>query len=100
MARRLDAKHKNFATDFEALLFAKREIEEDVAQQARALIADVRAGGDAALVELTNRFDRTRITAGELKVSAAEIEAAFASATAEQKQAIEIAATRIEAYHR
>ena len=100
MARRLNASDKSFATDIEALLFAKREIEEDVAQQARTLIADVRARGDAALVELTNRFDRTDITAAQLKISSAEIDAALSKVTAEQKAAIEIAATRIEAYHR
>lgn len=100
MARRLSAKDRNFAADFEALLFAKREIEEDVAQQTRALIADVRARGDAALVELTNRFDRANITVADLKISPAEIEDALNKVTAEQKDAIEIAATRIEAYHR
>ena len=100
MARRLNAKDKNFAADFEALLFAKREIEEDVAEQARALIADVRARGDVALVELTNRFDRARINAADLKITSAEIDAALAEVTAEQKDAVEIAAARIEAYHR
>ena len=100
MARRLNNRDKNFAADFEALLFAKREIEEDVALAVRGLIADVRARGDAALVELTNKFDRASITAADLKVSAAEIETALTKVTAEQKEAIEIAATRIEAYHR
>ena len=61
MARRLNATDKSFAADFEALLFAKREIEEDVALAVRGLIADVRARGDAALVELTNKFDRASI---------------------------------------
>jgi len=100
MARRLDTKDKNFAADFEALLFAKREIEEDVALAVRGLIADVRTRGDAALVELTNKFDRASITAADLKVTTAEIENALTQITAEQKAAIEIAATRIEFYHR
>ncbi|MGZ5920852.1 MAG: histidinol dehydrogenase [Rhizomicrobium sp.] len=100
MARRLDTKDKSFAADFEALLFAKREIEEDVALAVRGLIADVRMRGDAALVDLTNKFDRASITAADLKVTAAEIEAALTKVTAEQKAAIEIAATRIEFYHR
>src|SRR5487761_2676582 len=100
MARRLDTKDKNFAADFEALLFAKREIEEDVALAVRGLIADVRARGDAALVELTNKFDRANLSAADLKIPAGEIEAALAKVTAEQKAAIETAAGRIEAYHR
>lgn len=100
MARRLNAKEKSFAADFEALLFAKREIEEDVALAVRRLIADVRTRGDAALVELTNKFDRANISTADLKISAEEIEAALAKVTAEQKAAIETAANRIEAYHR
>ena len=100
MVRRLNTKEKNFAADFEVLLFAKRAIEEDVALAVRGLIADVRARGDAALVELTNKFDRAGITTADLKISAEEIENALAKVTAEQKAAIEMAASRIEAYHR
>lgn len=100
MVRRLCTKDASFAADFEALLFAKREIEEDVAEAVRGLIADVRQRGDAALVELTNKFDRANITAATLKISAAEIDAALSNVTAEQNAAIEIAAARIETYHR
>ena len=46
--------------DFDALLIAKREEEEDVAAAVRGIIADVRARGDAALIELTNKFDQRR----------------------------------------
>ncbi len=100
MARRLDARAPGFAADFERLLNATREAEEDVAQAVRAIIADVRARGDAALVELGNRFDRADVTVATLKLSAAEIEAACAKVTKAQQAAIETAATRIEAYHR
>jgi histidinol dehydrogenase len=100
MARRLDTRDKNFAADFEALLFAKREVEEDVAAGAKRIIADVRARGDAALVELSNRFDRANLTEATLKIPAAEIDAAVAQVPAVQKNAIETAAARIEAYHR
>ena len=57
-------------------------------------------GGDAALVELGNKFDHANITAETLKLSAAEIEAAASQVTPAQAAAIETAATRIEAYHR
>jgi histidinol dehydrogenase len=100
MARRLDTRDKNFAADFEALLFAKREVEEDVAAGVKRIIADVRARGDAALVELSNQFDRANLTEATLKIPAAEIDAAVAQVPAAQKNAIEIAAARIEAYHR
>ena len=100
MARRLNARDNNFAEAFESLLFAKREIEEDVAVGARAIIADVRARGDAALVELTNKFDRANVSMTSLKLSAAEIGAVQGMVTPDQLAAIETAATRIESYHR
>jgi len=100
MARRLNAADKSFAADFQELLFAKREEEEDVAQVVRGIIADVRKRGDAALIELTNKFDHAGITKETLKLSAAEIEAALSKVSKEQHAAIETAATRIESYHR
>jgi histidinol dehydrogenase len=100
MARRLNASDASFAADFEKLLYAKREEEEDVAQVVKAIIADIRARGDAALIELTNKFDHAGVTAATLKVSAEEIDAALKLVSKEQFAAIETAATRIEAYHR
>jgi histidinol dehydrogenase len=100
MARRLNSSDASFGADFQNLLFAKREEEEDVAAVVRGIIADVRARGDAALIELTNRFDRANVTTETLKLTAAEIDAALQSVTPEQLAAIETAAQRIEAYHR
>ena len=100
MARRLNASDPGFAAAFGTLLNAKREEEEDVAQAVRGIIADVRARGDAALVDLTNKFDRAGVTARTLKLTPDEIDAALAQVSKEQLAAIETAATRIEAYHR
>jgi histidinol dehydrogenase len=100
MARRLNNKDKNFAAEFEALLFAKRQVEEDVAAQVKGIIADVRARGDAALVELTNKFDRANVSQATLKLSAAQIDAALSGVTKEQLTAIDTAARRIESYHK
>ncbi len=100
MARRLNASDASFDADFHKLLFAKREVEEDVALTVRGIIADVRARGDAALIELTNKFDRAGVGKETLKLSSAEIEAALSQVSKEQMAAIETAAGRIEAYHR
>jgi len=100
MARRLNAADASFAQDFQDLLFAKREEEEDVAAIVRGIIADVKKRGDAALVELTNKFDRAKVTADTLKLSAGEIDAALGKVSKEQLTAIETAATRIESYHK
>ena len=100
MARRLNASDAGFVQEFQKLLFAKREEEEDVAVAVRAIIADVRKRGDAALVELTNKFDRANVTKDTLKLSAAEIDAALGKVSQDQLAAIEIAAVRIESYHK
>jgi len=100
MARRLNATDASFDADFQKLLFAKREEEEDVALAVKGIVAEVRKGGDAALVALTNKFDRTDIAAGALAISAAEVDEALKKVTKEQFAAIETAATRIEAYHK
>lgn len=100
MARRLNAADAGFAAQFDQLLFAKREEEEDVAAVVRGIIADVRKRGDAAVIELTNKFDKAGVTAQTLKLSADEIEAGLAKATPAQLAAIGTAAARIESYHK
>ena len=89
----------DFEARFAAMLSAKREDSADVGDAVAAIIADVRTRGDAALVELTGRFDRLELTAEGLRFSAAEIEAAAAQVPAEDRAALELAAGRIEAYH-
>src|SRR5215475_130289 len=100
MARRLNASEASFDADFQKLLFAKRETEEDVAQAVRGIIADVRARGDAALVELTNKFDRANVTVATLRLTPAEIDAGEAQCSKVALDALDVAAQRIESYHR
>lgn len=88
-----------FAADFSALLGMKREEAEDVDQAVAAIIADVRARGDAALIDLTARFDRLEVTAAGLAFSEAEIEAEIAKVSPEDRAALELASDRIRAYH-
>lgn len=89
----------DFEAAFAALLGMKREEAEDVDQAVAAIIADVRARGDAALIELTARFDRMDVTAEGLAFSDAEIAAEIAKVTPEDRAALELAAERIRAYH-
>jgi histidinol dehydrogenase len=100
MARLLDARAPDFAREFSALISAKRETEEDVAQAVRGIVADVRARGDAALIELTAKFDGLTLTPQTLRVSAGEMAQAEAQCAAERLAALDVAARRIEAYHR
>jgi len=71
-----------------------------VEEEARQIIAAVRARGDAAVLELTERFDGVRLTAEQLEVSPAELSAAVAQASPELRQALSLAARNIEAFSR
>ena len=79
MPIRLDSQSADFAARFAALLAAKRETAEDVEQAVRGIIADVRARGDRALIELTRKFDRVDLDKVGLRVSADEIDGAAAA---------------------
>jgi histidinol dehydrogenase len=96
MARRLDARAADFESAFLALLGEKRESAADVDAAAAAIIEQVRAGGDAALRELTRRFDRHDLA---LRVTDREIAAAENACAAETLAALGQAAERIEDYH-
>ena len=99
MPIRLDARDADFEREFSALLAMKREVSEDVDQVAAAIIADIRARGDAALIDYTERFDKLSLSPQTLRVTESEIEAAFAACAREQLSALETARARIEAYH-
>ena len=88
-----------FEADFRALLGAKRESAADVGDAVREIIARVRAEGDAALIELTSRFDGLELTASTLRVGADEIEAAYAATAPETLAALELAHQRITSHH-
>jgi histidinol dehydrogenase len=99
MPLRLDTRAADFAQRFRAFLDTKRESSEDVEQAVRAIIADVIARGDRALIELTHRFDRVELDASNLRVSAGEIDAATKACDGEALAALKLARERIEAYH-
>jgi histidinol dehydrogenase len=100
MPIRLDTSDLDFAVRFAALLDAKREEEEDVGRAARAIIAEVREKGDAALIAYGARFDKADLTPETLRVPQAEIDAAERNIPAKLRKALQMAAARIETYHR
>ena len=95
----LDTKDADFSPAFAALLAAKREDSPDVDEIVAAIIADVRARGDAAVIELTTRFDRLELTPETLAFTPQEIAAAVETVSARDRDALELAAERIRAYH-
>ena len=99
MPQFLSTADPDFETRFQALLSAKREDSPDVDHVVAEIIADVRARGDAAVLELTAKFDRLQLDAAGLRFSQAEIDAACTSVSEEDRAALELAADRIRAYH-
>ena len=90
----------DFPPAFAALVAQARETTEDVGQAVAAIIGEVRARGDAALLDYTARLDRLTLSADRLRIQPGEIDAAIATVPAEQAEALDLAASRIEAFHR
>ena len=100
MAVRLDNRQADFEARFETLLAAKREATVDVAEAVAGIIADVRARGDAALLELTAKYDRLDAgSVAELAVGRDEIDAALDGLTPALRDSLETAASRIRSFH-
>jgi histidinol dehydrogenase len=99
MPLRLDAKNPGFVADFAALVAAEREPVTAVAAAVTAIIADVRARGDAVLAELTAKFDGVDLDEAGWEIGPAELDAALAGLAPDLRAALDLAATRIRAFH-
>ena len=95
----LDTRAPDFESGFAALLGQARETTEDVGEAVAAILDDVRARGDAALIEATARFDRLTLTPDTIRIRAGEVDAAVAAVPAPLLDALDVAARRIEAFH-
>jgi histidinol dehydrogenase len=96
---RLDTTEAGFDGRLQALLAWEAEVDQRVEQTVREVITAVRARGDAALLEYTNRFDRRRVSgAAELEIGQQRLAAALQAIPADQREALEVAAARIRAY--
>ncbi len=99
MPLELDATTLDFEREFARLLDMKRENDQDVNDTVAAIIADVRARGDRAVLDYTLRFDRVELTAATMRITAGEIAEAAAACDAETMAALELAAERIRDFH-
>jgi histidinol dehydrogenase len=98
--RRLDAAAPGFEKDFSTFLGRNRDTDENVDRVVADIIADVRARGDAAVVDYTKKFDKVDTDAAGLRISDSERRTAAAKVPAAQREALAFAARRIEAFHR
>ena len=99
MARRLNSAQPGFEAEFTALLAERRGGQVGNSVKVTKIIADVRARGDAALLEYTAGFDGLDLSAAELRLKPDEIAAAAAECPAETRAALTFAAKRIKDFH-
>lgn len=98
--QRLDASDPGFASAFRKIVDARRESDANVASDVRDILREVRARGDSALEEYTMRFDRYKLTGdADWQVEPARFEAAYRQLDSSLRDALDLAARRIRAYH-
>ncbi len=100
MMRRLDASAVDFAAQLRQLTEYSGAMDPKVDQVVAEILADVRARGDAAVLEYTARFDHLSApSVAALEIGHAEIARAFAAIPSEQREALTLASDRIRAFH-
>src|SRR4030081_3512236 len=100
MPVRLDRSSADFAERFASFLAMKREVSADIESATRAIVDDVAARGDLALIEATRKFDRLDLKPAGLAVTPGEIDAAVKACDAGTLEALRFARDRIEVFHR
>ncbi len=96
----LDTRETGFEAAFAALLAAKREAAADVDDAVAAILADVKANGDAAVIAHTKRLDGFDLTPATMRVPADEVKRAARACRPETVEALELARARITDFHR
>ena len=97
--RKLDTADADFMGQLDALLAWDSVSDTGVNQVVQDVIADIRARGDAALIDYTNRFDAWQATGpADLEVPLERLEEAWNRIPAEQREALSHAARRVRAY--
>jgi histidinol dehydrogenase len=99
MPVRLDSSSADFAERFAGFLGAKREVSADIEAATRAIVDDVAARGDIALLEATRKFDRLDLNPEDMRISGGEIDAAMQACDTETLDALKFARDRIEVFH-
>ncbi len=98
--RRLSTLDKQFDADLKALLAFETAQDDSVDAVVANILKDVKARGDLAVLEYTNRFDKTNASdLAELEIGKAELTAALNSLPANQREALQAAADRVKSYH-
>src|SRR4051794_6149065 len=98
--RTLDSTQPEFKKQLAQVLAFEATEDEAIDRAAASILADVKARGDAAVLEYTNRFDRLQATGvAELEIPRADLTAALEQLPASRRAALQTAADRVCAYH-
>ncbi len=98
--RRLSTKEESFEADLKALLAFETAQDDSVDEIVANILKDVKKRGDTAVLEYTNRFDKTNVTSMQaLEVSIVDMHAALDSLQEMQRSALKSAAQRVREYH-
>ena len=98
--RRLATTAAGFEAEFERLLHWSAETDAAIENRVAEIIADVRARGDAAVLEYTARFDDVQAAGvAALEIGQDELRAALDAITPAQRSALQAAAARVRSYH-
>ncbi len=98
--RQLNTQDADFEAEFQRVLHWSADTDAAIETRVAEILADVRARGDAAVLEYTARFDRLDApTLGALELTREELKAAFDGLPAVQREALEAAARRVRSYH-
>jgi histidinol dehydrogenase len=97
---RLDSTQSSFSAQLEAVTALQDELDQDVSATVAAIISDVRARGDEAVLKYTAQFDRLDApSAASLEVPKSRLKLALETIEPEQRNALESAAVRVRSYH-
>ena len=100
MIKQLSTLDQDFEPQFEKLVARDASVDPEITRRAEAIVQDVAARGDEAVIEYTNRFDHLNLkTMEDAIVTREEMLQALETLPADQKQALETAAKRIREFH-
>ena len=98
--RQLATSAADFEAQFQRVRHGSAQTDSAIEERVAAILADVQARGDAAVLEYTQRFDHlAATTVAELEISRADLQAALNTITPAQRSALEAAAARVRSYH-
>jgi len=98
--RRLSTADQDFDVALKALLAFETAQDDRIDQVVAEILKDVKTRGDVAVLEYTNRFDKTSAKSiSELEISHDELQAALKALPSDQREALQEAADRVGSYH-